>query len=218
MAMVRRYESAVREEQANRTRVSLLEACEALLLEGPVEAVTLPAVARRAGVSKPTAYSYFPDNDALMAGFLAHVRDRIGMDHESLASTPPSRLRDLVRSNYRRYGQNAPLLRRVMDSPSYDRVRLARKVDRAGLVLQAWGGIAPEPDLRRKLGAIYLLVTPASWRWLRETWGLSDEDAARAAAWAIEALASALTVESRRTKFRISNNARIPKSPRRKSK
>src|SRR5262245_38421303 len=118
--MVRRYQSPVREERSQRVRASLLDACEALLLEVPVEEVTLPAVARRAGVSKPTAYSYFPDNDALMAGFLGHLRDRIGMDHKTLAGVEPARLPAAVRDNYGRFDKNARLLQRIMDSPSYE--------------------------------------------------------------------------------------------------
>src|SRR5215510_6892917 len=98
--MTRRYESAIREERASRTREALLEACEALLLEGPAENVTIPAVARRAGVTKPTAYSYFPDNDALLGAFLQYLRGRIGMDHETLTRIPPEQLPAGVQDNY----------------------------------------------------------------------------------------------------------------------
>jgi AcrR family transcriptional regulator len=186
--VARRYRSRIRDEQASRTRAALLEACEALLLEVPVEEVTLPAVARRAGVTKPTAYNNFPDNDALLLGFLDHVRDRVGMDHETLASLPRAELPAAIRENYRRYERNAEVLRKVMDSPSYNRVRLSRKIDRAGMTMPNWRGLAPERVLRQRLGPIYMLVTPAIWRWLRETWGLSGEEAASAAAWAAEAL------------------------------
>lgn len=194
--MNRRYESPVRDQRAAKTRLALLEACEALLVEGPVEEVTLPAVARRAGVTKPTAYSHFPDQDALMAGLLQHVRGRIGMEHDALGSIPPSKLPAAVRDNYRRYEASAEVLRRVMDSPSYERVRRAQSVDRAAVVLPTWKGVARERDLREWLGAVYLLVTPASWRWLRDTWGLDADGAARSAAWAMEALVT--TLEAKR--------------------
>ena len=190
--MARPYKSTLRDERASRTRAALLDACEALLLERPVEEVTLPAVAQRAGVTKPTAYSYFPDNDALMDGFLTHIRDRIGMAHATLAGIAPDDLPRAVRANYRRFEQNAQLLRRVMDSPSYDRVRLARKVDRPALVLPVWDCLASERVLRERLGSVYLLLAPRSWRWLRDTWGLDAAAAARAAMWAMQALVSAL--------------------------
>jgi AcrR family transcriptional regulator len=190
--MTRRYESAVRDARASRTREALLEACRELMLEEPIEAVTIPAVATRAGVTKPTAYSHFPDNDALVAGFLQHMRDRVGMEHETLAAIRPEGMPDAVRQNYRRYEQNAKVMLRILESPSYNRVRLARKVDRPGMVLRQWAGAAPEKTLREQLGPLYMLVTPVAWRWLTETWGLSGEEAARAAAWAMKTLVAAL--------------------------
>jgi hypothetical protein len=36
------------------------------------------------------------------------------------------------------------------------------------------------------------MLTPATWRWLKETWGLSSDDAARAAAWAVKTLGEAV--------------------------
>jgi AcrR family transcriptional regulator len=197
MTMTRRYTSALRDEKASRTREALLQACEALLLEGPIEQVTIPAIAQRAGVTKPTAYKYFPDQDALLAGFLGHVRERIGMTLETLTRIPPEELPAAVRANYRRFDRNAELLRRMMDSPSYERVRLAHKVDRAALALPLWRDAADEATLRRRLAPIYLLLSPPSWRWLRDTWGLSGEDASAAAAWAMETLVSALNTGAR---------------------
>ncbi len=190
--MVRPYQSDIRDERAQQTRNALLDACEQLLLELPFEQVTLPAVARRAGVTKPTAYSYFPDNDALMQGFVQHTRDRIGMAHEALARIPPSELADAVRSNYARYERHSRLLLHMMDSPSYNRARLARKVDRPALALPVWSGKGDERVLRERLGPIYALLGPANWRWFRETWGLSATEAAEAAAWAMEVLVDAV--------------------------
>jgi len=191
--MPREYKSDLRDERAQQTRSALLDACEQLLLELPFEQVTLPAVARRAGVTKPTAYSHFPDSDALMQGFIHHTRERIGLAHEALARIPPSQLADAVLGNYARYEQHERLLLHVMDSPSYNRARLARKVDRPALALPLWSEKRDAPWLRERLGPIYLLLGPATWRWLRETWGLSAAEAAQAAAWAMEVLVDAVS-------------------------
>jgi AcrR family transcriptional regulator len=193
--MPRRYRQVARHEAAGRTRRALLEACEALLLEGPVEDATLPAVAARAGVTKPTAYRHFPTGDALMAGFLDHIRERIGMGHEALSAAAPAALPGVARANYQRYEAHARLMRRVMDSPSYERVRRARSIDRPGLALPAWraaDAAATDDELRVRLGALYLLVTPSAWRWLRDTWGLDRGAARDAASWAVGVLAAAL--------------------------
>jgi len=104
----------------------------------------------------------------------------------------PKDLPAAARENYRRFEASRTVLRRMMDSPSYDRVRLSRRIDRAAMALPVWRGAVSKRELKARIGAVYLLISPASWRWLRETWGLSSEEAGRTAAWAIEALASAL--------------------------
>ena len=200
--MARSYESAVRREQADKTRLALLDACEALLLEGPIEEVTLPKIAKRAGVTAPTAYRHFPDQEALMGAFMEHLRHRIGMGLAAVAAVPPESVHAIPLVNYASYERDAAVLRAVMMSPAYERVRLSRQVDRAGMALGAWakdrGGI-PDAQLREMLGAVYLMVTPAAWRWLRDTWSLDGEAAARAASWATRALADAITAEGART-------------------
>lgn len=192
--MSRSYESPLRREQADRTRLALLEACEALLQELSLDEVTLPRVAKRAGVTAPTAYRHFPTQDALVTAFVEHLRHRIGMGHAALTSIPPDRLHEIPRSNYAAYEKDGALLRAIMQSPSFDRARLASPTDRAGMAMSVWAareGAVGEAALRERLGPIYLLLTPAAWRWLRDTWGLDAPSAERAASWAIGALCAA---------------------------
>src|ERR1044071_7438789 len=54
-----------------RTRVALLTAARALLERGGLTAVTIEAIAAKAGVSRPTIYRYWPNAPAVaMAAFL----------------------------------------------------------------------------------------------------------------------------------------------------
>ena len=58
-----------REHQRERTRAALVDATRAVIRSGG--AVTMPAIARAAGVSEPTAYRYFPDLLSIMGeGFV----------------------------------------------------------------------------------------------------------------------------------------------------
>jgi AcrR family transcriptional regulator len=70
--VTRRTEPAVRptprrsqrEHQRERTRAALVDATRAVIRSGGE--VTMPAIARAAGVSEPTAYRYFPDLLSIM--------------------------------------------------------------------------------------------------------------------------------------------------------
>ncbi|MGI4893582.1 MAG: TetR/AcrR family transcriptional regulator [Janthinobacterium lividum] len=52
--------------EGGRLREEILAAVQALLDEGPAEAVTLRAVARRTGIAAPSIYRHFPDLDHLL--------------------------------------------------------------------------------------------------------------------------------------------------------
>lgn len=185
----RRYNSPLREAKAEETRASLLAATEALLVEGPVDEVTIPSVARRAGVSAPTAYKYFPTTDDLMKAFIEQIRPRLGLSMGELGAVSPEALPATTRRNYRRFERFRELIRTTMSSPTWDRIRHAERIDRASVVEPLFEASSlSRRDLRAALGAVYVFMSPRTWRWLRETWGLSSADAARAAAWAVSVL------------------------------
>ena len=55
-----------RQERSRETLTRLLDAAQAVLAEGGLEAATVPAIAGRAGLSVGTVYRRFPDKDALL--------------------------------------------------------------------------------------------------------------------------------------------------------
>jgi AcrR family transcriptional regulator len=82
-----------RRGEGARLRDDILAAATALLDEtGSEEAVTLRAVARRAGITAPSIYSHFPDRQAIL---LAVVKDAFADLTESLqaAASPGGRTR-----------------------------------------------------------------------------------------------------------------------------
>ena len=74
------------------TRERLLDAAETLLTRNGLEAATVPAIARRAGVSVGNVYKRFPDKDALMGAvyqrFFARTLE------QNLAALKPRRWAD----------------------------------------------------------------------------------------------------------------------------
>ena len=63
----RTYTSAIRREQADATRVRIIDAARELMLERGYAATTMPAVAERAGVAVQTVYSSCPGGKAGLA-------------------------------------------------------------------------------------------------------------------------------------------------------
>ena len=57
-------------------RFTLLEAAHRLVETGGIEALTVTAVAKEAGVSRALAYSFFPGNDVLQAALFAQLIDK----------------------------------------------------------------------------------------------------------------------------------------------
>lgn len=74
----RGYKSELRAERARATRDRIVRAAAELLGEDPT-ALTMPAVAKRARVSLPTVYRYFPDKAALRDAIAQHLRELMGV-------------------------------------------------------------------------------------------------------------------------------------------
>ncbi len=82
---VRSYRSPLREAQAEATRERIVDTAIQLLAEDPTT-FTMPAVAKRAGVSQPTVYRLFPDKEALTEAARESVRKRANVQ-SSLAES-----------------------------------------------------------------------------------------------------------------------------------
>jgi len=191
----RAYSSSIRDAQLEQTRALLLDTARNLLLEAGPEALTLPKLAQAAGVSVPTVYRHFPTIDDLFRAFLDWLRPRLGMDPERLQATAAEQLPALPLENYPRYEAEAAVLRPLMDSREFNRVRVASMRDRARNARARIRPQAPgwsDTQLEALSGVAWVFASPHMWRWLRDTWGLENDEAAQAASWATRTLLDAL--------------------------
>ncbi|MFL5385458.1 MAG: TetR/AcrR family transcriptional regulator [Longimicrobiaceae bacterium] len=106
-----------RQERSRETLARLLDAAEAVLAEGGLEAATVPAIAKRAGLSVGAVYRRFPDKDALLRAvyfrMIARARERnaANMNPELYAAMPlETVLRAMVRGIVQHYRENRTLL------------------------------------------------------------------------------------------------------------
>jgi AcrR family transcriptional regulator len=76
------YESPVRQRQADETRTRIAAAARSLLTESGYAGMTIPAVARAAGVAVPTVYAIFGSKKGIVAELLNEAR--FGEEYQAL--------------------------------------------------------------------------------------------------------------------------------------
>lgn len=190
MKRARAYDNRRRAARAAGTRARIVEAALALLAED-VEALTVPAIAARAGVSVPTVYRNFAARDALLEAVDAALVERLGPP--ATAETPEA-LPGLARTLHARFGANVALVRTAIRRPAFGEVRGAglRSRDRAlaRVVAPLTAGLPAEEA--RAFGALLrLLMGSEAFLALHDRFGLPPEISGRATAWAVAQLCRA---------------------------
>src|SRR5688500_6619893 len=75
----RTYRSGLRAEQTEETRTRILDATIRVIATG-LASLSVPTVAREAGVSVPTIYRHFATKRELLAAVYPHAARRAGLD------------------------------------------------------------------------------------------------------------------------------------------
>lgn len=112
--------SPPKQERSLHTLNRLLDAAEKVLEEDGLEAATVPAIAKRAGVSVGVVYRRFPNKDALIRGvyerFLWRIREQNTLMLTTLSRTHltfPDLLRGLIRGSVEGHRRKRNLLRAI---------------------------------------------------------------------------------------------------------
>ncbi|MES2340863.1 MAG: helix-turn-helix domain-containing protein [Pseudomonadota bacterium] len=185
-----RYVSPLRREQSDQTRSRIVDAALDLIVGG-VEGLTMQEVAKAAGVALRTVFRHFPTRDDLLDATWQAMQIRMG---ETPELETLDELIGFLPELFGRYGAMEDQIRGAMFAQTFvsSRQRLgsdrARKVRRA-VAAQFTGG--DERSRAMAASAAYTLTVPLVSIVLKEAFGLSSPEAARASAWAIRALAAA---------------------------
>jgi AcrR family transcriptional regulator len=192
--LTRPYESPLREEQREQTRQRILDAATELLAAGTERELTIAGVARRAGVAVRTVYVHYPSKDALFHAVAEQIDRSIGLlAYPERADDLPAFAADL----YRRFGANETLVR-AMQTAAGRAVRDRGRERRLPTLVRALG---PEleplsgTERRQVLAVLYCLHNSPTWLTMRDTFGLSVDEAAQATAWAHALVLQALREE-----------------------
>jgi AcrR family transcriptional regulator len=184
----------LRAEQADETRRRILDATLRVMAEG-VAALSVPAVARQAGVSVPTVYRHFGTKRDLLAAVFPHVMRRAGLDE----LVPPRSIDELghgVRALFERIDSAGDLVRAAAASPAADEVRRVDMPARLEMSRRLADSIEPklvQGDRDRIARLLTILISASALRVWRDHLGSSVEQAADDIDWVIRAAIAAST-------------------------
>ena len=193
MSTTRPYESPLRAEQLEQTRLRILEAMADVLADEEVEEVTVPLVAMRARVSVRTVYRHFPTKEALFDAFGEWGEEHLRLVFLSYPETLDE-LREMAPALYRGYEERAPLMRALLSRRGQEiraRTRRSRLRTFEKAMREVTAALGPA-ERRRALAVVYLLVSAPAWQAMRDQWGLEGEESGKAAAWAVRVLTDEL--------------------------
>lgn len=191
--MSRKYESELRGAQARATRDRILDAVVEVLAEG-VDTLSIPAVAKRAGVSIGTVYRHFGDKAGLLNALVPYAGRRTGLEVDSIPETM-NEVEDLVGKVFRHFEATDDLMRAAFASRIGRDVRVQGSPERLEAFRQTFRNSEQglQPDQLEHLAKLALVLTTSeAYQQWRDRLGLSPEEAAEEVMWAIRTVVRGL--------------------------
>ncbi len=193
-------QASLRDDQRKATRDRIVRAVAALVAEGHPAAVSVPAVAGRAGVAVATVYRYFPTKEALLDAAVmvgnaelvepAFARDDLGFEE----------LAELLPTVWAALAEDLPLARNQLSSPVGRELRRRRWEVKQEAVARSMrhSGIDPASAGGLRLAAVAdVLSSSTALLELHDKAGLAVETAAAHVLWALDVLSRATKEEAR---------------------
>lgn len=182
--------ASLRGEQTELTRRRILDAVVRILARNVAD-LSVEAVARESGVSRPTVYRYFRSKREMVDAVGRMYAERTGTIEAARAATLDELLAH-VPDIFRRYEHLEPELRAAAMSAETRGASLRHREDRVGLarrLLAPYAPDLPESDRERLARVVTVLLSSATLRSMRYYLDLSPEEAGELVAWAIRQLA-----------------------------
>lgn len=194
----RSYDNSRRREAAKRTREQILEAMVELLADPAAADFSVAAIAKRAGVSEPTVYRYFPNREALMEGFDKCWEKTAGSvaipdDPDGLAEAPP------VLFAY--YDQHEAIIRAARTRAAANGLDVSGRGRRDARITHAFAPLVAHlapADAKAVASLFRYLLNSLAWHTLTGELGVESAAAGRAVSWATKALIAELRREQAR--------------------
>jgi AcrR family transcriptional regulator len=183
------YHSSLRQQQMKRTREQILEGLIRAMARGMVD-LSIPEVAREAGVSVPTVYRYFRTKRELIEALGVYIFQKLGVANRQ----PPRNLEELiagVKELSHRYEELDETMRAAaMSEFAYEARRevLPARLKMYEDALAPVSATLSLPDRMRLRNVVLVLCSTAMIRAFKDYLGLSGEETADNISWAIRTL------------------------------
>ena len=158
----RPYRSELRAERANQTRGQILDAV-VRVMAGGIASVSIPEVAREAGVAVPTVYYHFRTKHDLLEAVYPHLAGRAGFDRASPPHTVEE-FREWIHGLFERTNALGPDARAAMASVAADEVRRLSMPGRLAASRQFVASVGPGLTNveRERIARILVILTSSS--------------------------------------------------------
>lgn len=176
-----------RERKKDETRARIADDVIALMAEGRLD-ISHDLVAERTGIARRTIYRYFPDRQELLGGASTRVRELAGPGVRFPESEAD--LTGTLYDTYTGFDRIAPITTLMRSTPQGRAMRMAQndlRVERYTAVTADAVKDLPEED-RKLATALLQMLHTTPWLEMRDHWGLTGEEIARATGWAIRTL------------------------------
>ena len=188
----RTYRSQLRAEQAEETRTRILDATMRVMARG-IATLSVPDVAREAGVSVPTVYRHFGTKQALLAAVYPHLARRAGLGQVAAPESVED-FREMVRSVFARLSSMGDEARFAMSSPASEEARQTQMPSRYAMSRKFVAGLMPaasEVDRDRLARVLIILASSSSMRMWLDHLGSSVDEAADDVDWLLRTVLAA---------------------------
>jgi AcrR family transcriptional regulator len=190
----REYHSQLREQNEEQTRERILDAT-LRMTAGGLATISVPAIARGAGVSVPTVYRHFGTKGALLSALYPYAARRTGIDTVP-DPTSPEELRGALQAYIERLDGLEDMARAAYASPIADEVRHATMRSRVQRLQRVADSVKPKLAKvhRDRITRLLVVLTSSSaLRMWRDHLGASVEEAADDIDWVVRAAIAAAT-------------------------
>ena len=187
------YRSPLRDERAVQTRTRILDGLVQVMARNGIAELSIPLIAREAGVSIPSVYRYFPTKRHLITALdqYAHQKGSFTLDEFGPLETPEDLAR-IVPLTFKRREAIESTLSAAMNSRlgySMRRQEFAERVKHFSKALRPASKRLSRKEQQWLTDIVFVLSSYACVRAFRDYLGLDSDEAGKRVSWAVRLLA-----------------------------